>query len=237
MKIWSTEVLIYPLWSINSNILRHISYPCFQIWCKNSWRRHIQFWWLSVIDPSMEKRMVIFARRGKSRMNRESKLGRGGLGWCARVCIGIRKTSKRMRVNWRATVTQPIPDMDTCLYRLHQLRPTNQTRISPVRCTNRAWPFSTLLSSTSSLSRPSLSPSPSFSPFSRLSPLPAVAPFQSSPSSILREQSPQEPFSWFSVNLASRRLLSKNPRESPRESLTSNAQFLQFFEFRNNERS
>lgn len=96
-------------------------------------------------------------------------------GWCARVCIGIRKTSKRMRVNWRATVTQPIPDMDTCLYRLHQLRPTNQTRISPVRCTNRAWPFSTLLSSTSSLSRPSPSPSPSSSPFYRLSPLPAIA--------------------------------------------------------------
>lgn len=53
--------------------------------------------------------------------------------------------TKRMRVNGRASVTQPIPDMDTCLYRLHQSRPTNQTRIPLVRCTNRAGPLSTLL--------------------------------------------------------------------------------------------
>lgn len=116
-----------------------------------------------------------------------------------------------MRVNRRVTVTQPIPDMDTCLYRLHQLRPTNQTRISLVRCTNRAGPLSTLLS----FSLP-FSPSPPFSLLFLFLSLPLFdsllfrprvrrytpRSFPSSPSSIFKEKRtlPQR----FSANLAPR---------------------------------
>lgn len=127
------------------------------------------------------------------------------------VCIGIRKTMKRMRVNRRVTVTQPIPDMDTCLYRLHQLRPTNQTRISLVRCTNRAGPLSTLLS----FSLP-FSPSPPFSLLFLFLSLPLFdsllfrprarrytsRSFPSSPSSILKEK--RTLLQRFSANLAPR---------------------------------
>lgn len=193
---------------------RFVSCPnkCFQI---SVVHKLVQTTYSSVIDPSIDRKTYGDVCNREWTEN-ESELGRGS---CRVMCARLYRYQEDVEEDEgeleSRTVTQPIPDMDTCLHRLHQLRPTNQTRISPLRCTNRAWPFSTLL--TSSLSRSSLYPSPSLAPFSlhsllfRLQLLSNLLP----PRFLRGEQSPWTPFSCFSANLASRRvprLLSNPPQ-------------------------
>lgn len=88
--------------------------------------------------------------------------------------IHVKEPAKRLRVSRRATGNPTHTGYGTCPYRLHQLRPTNQTHIRLARCTNRAGPLSTLLFFPFSLplSLPlvlPLSRPPLLSPFSRIS--------------------------------------------------------------------